>query len=162
MGRTTEVLRIRKQAVTVELALAGSNPRQVEVFLAEHEAREFRQQHVIDLLEHVQRFLPARDCETGTWGIFNKEALLWIGVPLGPLGSDAADMEDELFDFRRRVRVDLLGSASLEGELLYSAPEESTRVADYLNQEGRFFRLWESDRLYLINKSYVLHVVELA
>ena len=34
MRGQTEVLRIRKQAVLVELALAGSEARQVEVFLA--------------------------------------------------------------------------------------------------------------------------------
>ena len=156
----TEPLRIRKQAVAVELALPGSPPRTVEVFLAEHRPNEFRRQHVLDLLEHVQAFLPARDVATGTREIFNKDAVLWIGVPLSPFGSEPDGADEELFEFRKPVRVDLMGAGPLSGELLYSAPQESTRSVDYLNAAGRFLRLWSKERLYLINKAFVLRVVE--
>jgi hypothetical protein len=160
----TEPLRIPKEAFAVELALAGAVPRRVEIFLAEQRANEFRRQVVLDLLEHVQAFLPARDAATGKWEIFNKDALLWIGVPLAPFGSQAPAVagEDELFEFRRPVRVDLIGGGPLEGELLYSAPEQSTRLVDYLNEPGRFLRLWSKETLYLINKAFVLRVVEIA
>jgi hypothetical protein len=157
-----EPLRIPKEAFAVELALAGSVPRRVEIFVAEQRPGEFRRQLVLDLLEHVQAFLPARDAATGKWEIFNKDALLWIGVPLAPFGSQAGVGEDELFEFRRPVRVDLIGAEPLEGELLYSAPEQSTRLMDYLNEPGRFLRLWANETLYLINKAFVLRVVEIA
>ncbi len=137
----TELLRIPKEAFAVELALAGAVPRRVEVFLAEQRANEFRRQVVLDLLD--------------------KDALLWIGVPLAPFGSQAAAGEDELFEFRRPVRVDLIGGEPLEGELLYSAPEQSTRLVDYLNEPGRFLRLWAKETLYLINKAFVLRVIEI-
>jgi hypothetical protein len=158
----TEPLRIPKEAFAVELALAGFVPRRVEIFLAEQRANEFRRQLVLDLLEHVQAFLPACDAATGKWEIFNKDALLWIGVPLAPFGSQAVAGEEELFEFRRPVRVDLIGAEPLEGELLYSAPEQSTRLMDYLNEPGRFLRLWAKETLYLINKAFVLRVVEIA
>ena len=158
----TEPLRIPKEAFAVELALAGAVPRRVEVFLAEQRANEFRRQVVLDLLEQAQAFLPARDAATGNGEIFNKDALLWIGVPLTPFGSQTAAGEDELFEFRRPVRVDLIGGEPLAGELLYSAPEQSTRLVDYLNEPGRFLRLWAKDTLYLINKAFVLRVVEIA
>jgi hypothetical protein len=161
--RHTELLRIRKQAVLVDLALAGSEARQAEVFLAEHEAHEFRRQHVIDLLQSMRGFLPARDWETGLWELFNKDVLMWIRVPLAPLGGEEAESgDDELFDFRKNVRVDLMGGSPLQGELLYSAPDEYTRTADYLNLEGRFFHLWQEGHLYLVNKSFVQRIVELA
>ena len=156
----TEPLKVRKQAVAVELALSGGSPRVVEVFLAEHRAHEFRRQHVLDLLEHVQAFLPARDISSGAWEIFNKDAVLWIGVPLSPFGSETGGADEELFEFRRAVRVDLLGGGPLEGELLYTAPEESARLVDYLNETGRFLHLWSKERLYLINKAYVTRVIE--
>lgn len=163
MRGQTEILRIRKQAVLVDLALAGSEARRVEVFLAEHEVREFRRQHVIDLLQSARSFLPARDGETGLWELFNKDVLMWIRVPLAPLGGEEVESEDdELFDFRKSVRVDLMGGAPLQGELLYSAPEESTRTADYLSMDGRFFHLWQEGHLYLVNKSFVQRIVELA
>jgi hypothetical protein len=159
----TEPLRIPKEAFAVELALAGFVPRRVEIFLA-GQRDELRRQLVLDLLEHVQAFLPARDGATGKWEIFNKDALLWIGVPLAPFGSQAPAVagEDELFEFRRPVRVDLIGAEPLEGELLYFAPEQSTRLVDHLNEPGRFLRLWAKETLYLINKTFVLRVVEIA
>ncbi len=159
--RQTELLRIRKQNVPVDLALPGAPPRPVEIFLAEHQAHEFRRQHVFDLLEQGAAFLPARDFASGVWEIFHKDALLWIRVPLGPTGENL-EAGDELFDFEKRVRIELQGGDPLEGELLYSAPEQAARVVDYLNQEGRFFRLWQGDRLYLINKVFVLRVIELS
>jgi hypothetical protein len=60
------------------------------------------------------------------------------------------------------VRVDLIGAEPLAGELLYFAPEQSTRLVDYLNEPGRFLRLWAKETLYLINKAFVLRVVEIA
>jgi hypothetical protein len=133
----------------------------VEIFLAEQRANEFRRQLVLDLLEQAQAFLPARDTATGKGEIFNKDALLWIGVPLAPFGSQAVG-EDELFEFRRPVRVDLIGGEPLAGEVLYSAPEQSTRLVDYVNEPGRFLRLWAKETLYLINKAFVLRVVQIA
>ena len=157
----TRPLRIRKQAVEVELALAGGAPRRVTVFVAEHRDNEFRRQDVLNLLEHVQAFLPARDVESGQWEIFNKDSLLWIAVPLSPPGGETAGAADELFEFRHPVRVDFLGGQALKGELLYSAPAESTRIVDYVNEPGRFLHLWRGDHLYLINKAFVLRLVEL-
>jgi hypothetical protein len=155
----TETLRVSKNPVAVDLTLAGGQPRRVEIFLAEHRANEFRPQDVLDFLEHARAFLPVHGVEGSDREIVNKDALLWIGVPLDTLGDP--DAPEELFDFRRPVRVELLlGAGALDGDLLYSAPEESTRVVDYLNEPGRFLRLWAKDRLYLINKAFVLRVVE--
>ena len=154
-----EPLRIRKQAVAVDLTLAGGRPRRVEIYLAEHRENEFRRQDVLDLLENANAFLPVRDARSADREIINKDALLWIGVSLAPFGSEP-DAAEELFDFRRPVRVELPGTGSLEGDLLYSAREESTRIVDYLNETGRFLRLWSKDRLYLINKTFVSRIVE--
>jgi hypothetical protein len=158
--RTTELLRIRKQNVQVDLALPGSAPREVEIFLPEYGSQPYRRQHVIDLLEESRGFLPARDRASGSWELFNRDSLLWVRVPRGRLGEDE-QADEELFDFEKKVRVDLDEGEPLEGELLYSAPGEETRVADYLNQGGRFFSLWHGDHLYLVNKTFVLRVVEL-
>jgi hypothetical protein len=159
--RQTEILRVRQQNVPVELALADSVPRPVEIFLDEHQAHAFRRQHILDLLEGEAAFLPARDSATGVWEIFNKAALIWIRVPLEPLGQGGAESSDELFDFQSRVRVELRGGPPIDGDLLYSAPEEASRAVDYLNAAGRFFRLWDTHHLYLVNRSFVLRVIEL-
>ena len=159
--RTTELLRIRKQTVLVDLAQPGAVPRAVEIFLPDYGDQPYRRQHVVDLFEQTRGFLPARDRATGSWELFNREAVLWVRVPRGHMGEDEPG-QDELFEFEQRVRVDLDEGEPLEGELLYSAEGEKTRVVDHLNQDGRFLTLWQGDYLYLIQKSFVLRVVELA
>jgi hypothetical protein len=151
-------LRVRKDPLEVELALAGSEPRQVELFLAEHGSHAFSRQRVLDLLEQGDGFLPACDVETGQWESFNARAVVWIGLARPSV--DAESSADELFEHRRRVRVSLKGGGSLEGEVLYSAPDGGTRLVDYLNRRERFLRLWDGDRIFLVNKESVLRVVE--
>src|SRR5262249_58420368 len=119
-----------------------------------------RGQEVVELIEHERACLLGREPATGHGEIFNKDVLLWIGLPFSPLGSEASSMEPELFEFRRSVRVDLLGGQSVSGEVLYSAPAESTRLVDDVNAPGRFVRLWTKDFLYLMSKAFVLRLVE--
>jgi hypothetical protein len=159
MRGQTEFLRVRKQNVVVDLALAGISPRRMELFLPEQPTSEDRRAQVLHFVEKGLTFLPARDSANGQWEIINRNALLWIRISLEDLGALGEDA-DELFDFRQKVRVDLMSGAPLDGELLYSAQEQETRVTDYMNFEGRFFRLWREDDVYLVNKSFVLRVIE--
>lgn len=151
-------LHVRKEPIEVELVLAGEPPRRVELFLAEHGSRGFDRQSVLDLLEQSEGFLPACDRETGNWESFNSRSVNWIGMSRVATGAD--ESANELYDRRKLVRVEFAGAAPLEGELLYSAPEESARVVDVMNRRERFLRLWSGDRVYLVNKASVLRVVE--
>ena len=45
--------------------------------------------------------------------------------------------------------------------LLDSSPADRPRVVDHLNRPGAFLRLWTSEEHYLVNKTQILHVVEL-
>jgi hypothetical protein len=159
MRGQTELLRVRKQNVAVDLALAGISPRRMELFLPQQPTSADRRQQVLHFLEKGLTFLPARETASGQWEIINRNAVVWIRISLADLGSLGEDPE-ELFEFRQKVRVDLTSGAPLGGELLYSAQEQETRVTDYMNFEGRFFRLWREDDVYLVNKSYVLRVIE--
>jgi hypothetical protein len=157
--RHTEILRVRKQIVAVDLALAGTPPRRVEVFLAQQQVHEYRRQQLLDLLEHGAPFLPARDFETGQWEIVNRDLVVWVRIPPDSLEA-AGEQVDELFDIRQKVRADLTSGEPLAGELLYSAAESLTRVTDYMNQTGRFFRLWKNEDLFLIHKPFVFRLIE--
>ncbi|HEY6066741.1 MAG TPA: hypothetical protein VIY96_11325 [Thermoanaerobaculia bacterium] len=156
--RTTEDLRIRKDPLEVELALAGRSPRLVELYLAEHGAHDFVRQRVVDLIEQANSFLPACDVESGQWESFNARSVVWIGIPRPAV--EAEGSADELFEHRRGISVTLADGGSLEGEVLYSAPEGEARLVDYLNRRDRFLRLWSGDRLFLVNKESVVRVVE--
>ena len=151
-------LRVPKHTLDVELALVGGEPRRVELFLAEHGPHDFERQNVLELLDQVGSFIPMRDLETGQWEFFNSRTVVWVGIS-GP-SVDVEGSGDELFEQRRAVRVEVTGGGSLEGEILYSAPDASTRLVDHLNRNERFFRVWKGDQVLLINKKWVLRVVE--
>ncbi len=158
MKGETEFLRVRKQNVAVDLTLAGTLPRRVELFLADPVRPDDLRNQVMTLLESGTPFLPARDCVTSGWEIFSRDAVLWVRIPLADLA--AAGETEELFDIRQKVRVDLKSADPLTGELLWSAEQRATRVTDYMNSEGRFFRLWQEEHVLLVNRSYVLRVIE--
>lgn len=142
----------------MELALAGRPPRRVELFLAEQGPRGFVRQQVVDLVEQADSFLPACDVETGEWESFNSRAIVWIAMSRVSVEADGS--ADELFEYRKFVRIALSGGGSLEGEILFSAPDGGGRLVDYLNRHERFLRLWDGDRLYLVNKESMLRIVE--
>jgi hypothetical protein len=150
-------LRVPKKTLEVDLALVGSAPRRVELFLAEHGSHDFDRQHVLELLDQDAGFLPIRDLETGGWEAVNSRAVVWVGIA----GFSVDDgTGDELFEHRRPARVALTGGAWLEGEVLYSSADSGPRLVDHLNRRERYFRVWKSDQVFLVNKEWVLRVVE--
>ena len=151
-------LRVRKDPFEVELALAGRAPRRVELYLAEHGSHGFSRQRVLDLLEQGNGFLPAVDVETGRWETFNANAVSWIGMSRDSVEAESAG--DELFEHRKVVRLTLTGGVSLEGEVLYSAPDGEARLVDYLNRPERFLRIWNGEQVYIVRKETVVLAVE--
>jgi len=146
-------LRVPKLPVAVELALDGRAPRPVEIYLAEQRAHDPRPDDVADLFDEPTPFLPARDVGEGEVVVLRKEAVAWIALPV-------RRDDDELYEARRDVRVELRGGGGLDGELLYSPPEGRSRVVDHLNGAGRFVRLFSGDRVYLVNTAYIVRVIE--
>ena len=67
-----------------------------------------------------------------------------------------------LYDRQHRVQVALIEGEALTGMLLDSSPADRPRVIDHLNRSGAFVRLWTSDEHFLINKTQILQVTELA
>ena len=151
-------LQVPKQTIEVDLALAGAAPRRVELFLAEHGPHDFERQHVLELLDQVGSFIPIRDIGTGEWESFNSRAVVWVAIS-GP-SVDVEGSGDELFEHRRSVRVQLAGGEWLEGEVLYSAPDLGGRLVDHLNRHEPYFRLWKAEQVFLVNKLWVLRVLE--
>lgn len=151
-------LRVPTQVVRVEVAFGTAPARPLEVFAPAGEVGRSDRARVSELLERDQRFLPARDPETGALVTIGARAIAWIAVPLARSAELLAD--DELFEHRRDVQIELDGPTVLAGELLYSAPAASTRVVDVLNGPGRFVPLWLADRVVFVNRSHVRSVTE--
>jgi hypothetical protein len=150
-------LKVPKRAVQVELHLHEVGVRRLEVFLAEHGPRDPRPESVVDRLEDDEAFLPGRDPDADAWMLVNKDAIVWASLP-----AEAAtlSLDDELFDHRFSIHVELFGGEKLEGELLYSAPGARARPVDYLNQPGRFVRVFRGGGLALINKRWLICAIE--
>lgn len=155
MGSTG--LKVPKRAVQVELHLYEVGPRRFELYLAEQGARDPRPESVVARLEDDAQFLPGRDVSEEEWALVNKAAIVWADVP-----EEAAvlSLEEELYDHRRPLEVELIGGGVLRGELLYSAPDNRARTVDYLNQPGRFLRVFRGGGLALVNKGWILRAVE--
>jgi hypothetical protein len=130
----------------------------VDLFAPAGEAGRPDRARVAELLARDQRFLPARDAQTGALVTLGARTICWISVPLARSGEALA--ADDLFEHRRDVEIELEGGAVLTGELLYSAPAASTRVVDVLNGAGRFVPLWLADRVVFVSKSLVRGVTE--
>jgi hypothetical protein len=146
--------------LVVQIALLGGTRNQVGLFLAAHE------QGLLDLLEDEQPFMPAFAGEERSWSILNKRAVVWVAIALRngrlPIEETDEDASEEvtLYDRRVDVEVQFVRADALHGEILHSPPPAKARLTDYLNQDTRFFRVWTSDSLYLVNKEHVLRLVE--
>jgi hypothetical protein len=144
-------LHVPKRAVDVELKLAGRDSVRVQVWVPREDPVPAHA--VRELLEHASAFLPAREPAAKQTVVFNKEVVEWAAL-------EGEGLEDELYESRHDVRLELIGGGELAGELLYSMPQDHARVADYLNAAGRFVRLWVGERLLLVNKAYIERVIE--
>lgn len=156
MANGDESLRVPTQVVRVEVAFGSAAPRALDLFAPASSGRSDRAR-LAELLARDARFLPARDAATGTLVTLGAHAVTWIAVALGR----AAPLDDdELFEHRHDVEIELDGGAVLTGELLYSAPATSTRVVDVLNAPGTFLPLWLPDRVVFVNRGLVHTVTE--
>ncbi len=160
-------LRLPKFPVEVEVGFADGSSRWVDVYVAEHTEHSYRRQHVIDLLEADEPFVPARDvAENGDehWAMINKATIAWVAIPLDqgslPVEESLEATDPELYDVQSPVSVDISAHSAVEGHVLYSPPAGHGRLIDYLNQPRRFLRVWTAERLVLVNKSWVLGVRE--
>jgi len=158
----TADLRIPKHRVRVELCFAAGNVRRSEIFITEHDSRTWRRRDIHDLFEQTKTFLPTHDLDDGSWMVISRDQLQWVRImDEPPREEDEPVVDDELFDVQRAVRVELAGGTALSGDLLYSPPPGHTRVADFLNEPGRFFPLWTESGELLVGKSHVVRVLEM-
>lgn len=166
MGGDPTDLRVPKRRLTVELVQRRSEPCRFEVFLAEHQDHSWHRQEVLDLLEEDAPFFPAHDEASGGWVLIRRDSVVWVAIPGTDLaaaaGAGEADEDpDALFDHRHRVRLDLVGGRTLEGQLVYAAAPEKARAIDHMNGPSRFVRVFADDRVYLVAKSAVLRLWDL-
>ena len=166
MGTRTSELKLPTMVVAVRLAIVGTSPSAVEMFMPDV-PRRGRGELLDDLatqLDGEARFVPVRT--TSRVRLVAKHAIAWIAI--GRRDPDEAPAEPveipeelTLFDHQHFVEVELAQGTKLIGTLLDSAPANHARVGDHLNHSGRWLRLWTTDQHYLINVQQVVAVTEL-
>ena len=157
----SEPLKIPKRAVAVALRVDGGQEQPATLFIPPS-GPSSDELVVHRLLEEESRFIPCRQ-EGSTGGLLNKDRILLVTVPLVPKGHENDQEEGalpELFDVYQRIEVSLAGKETVEGDLLFSAPEEQRRVGDYLNQRERFLPVYQQERVLLINKRFIVSARE--
>jgi hypothetical protein len=166
VGTRTSELKVPTMVVTVRLAIVGTSPSAVEMFVPDV-PRRGRGQLLDDLaaqLDGEARFVPVRT--TSRVRLVAKHAVAWISIdrrgPEEPPAEPVEIPEDlTLFDHQHFVEVELAHGTKLIGTLLDSAPADHSRVGDHLNRSRRWLRLWTTDQHYLINVQQVVAVTEL-
>ncbi len=160
MGQTTEQLddvKVRRDSVTAQVSVDCAEARCMVLSVEERDPRSWRRQDLLDLLESDGRFLPARELE-GRWVLLSKRSIAWVAhdpdVETGGEGGEG------LFDVEHVVDVEFRDGSVMRGALRYAAPPARARVKDFLNEAGRFFRLYRDGRIVVVNKAFVACVRE--
>lgn len=155
MAKEAADLRVPTRIVEVDVALEGREPRRLGLFLPGDGGEVPVHEAVRDHLAAGERFLPARDPETGKLVLLSRGRVLWAAVER-PEADRRAQLEMDLYDVRSAVRLELSGGSAIEGELLYSPPAAQARVLDHLNRAGAFVCLFQWDRVLLVNAAQVV------
>jgi hypothetical protein len=153
-----EELRIPKRRVPVEVSIPGSGWRKVVVFLSEFASNHLGAERVSDLFNGPGEFIPAYDPDKNEAVLLRRDGVLGVRVAadLEPPSEATHTVPDE-----HELQIFLDDGSALRGLVTYVLPPDRARVIDFLNEAPRFFRIQEQDRVALVNKLHVTHVIPL-
>ncbi len=147
-----DALRIPKVTAEVSLWVHPEGLVVGEIFL---EQRDDGTEDAYELFNRDEPFLILRRPPPEPLRFYNRNSIVRVQVPPaadggeGPAGAPPALAASLL----------MMDGSLLEGEIREPLPEDRSRLYDYLNQvRTRFIRLRvDGDRVFLVNKSYVIH-----
>jgi hypothetical protein len=151
---------VEKSRFSIKLFFPGGTSREGDIFLSSFAAHHEGREHVIDVLNQPDQFVPFHFKDEST-KLINKNNILMVTFPAH---EDEAE-ESVLADSSVEVVIHLINDISLEGNFLFSLPAHSRRVKDFLNQSfmdkpESFLELRKETEICLVNKAYILFVEE--
>jgi hypothetical protein len=151
---------VEKSRFTVKLFFPGGTSREGDIFLSSFAAHHEGREHVIDVLNQPDQFIPIHFMDEST-KLINKNNILMVTFPSG---EDETE-DPSLADSRVEVVIHLINDTCLEGNFFFSLPAHSRRVKDFLNQSfldkpESFLELRKATEVCLVNKAYILFVEE--
>mgnify|MGYP003556698307 CR=1 FL=1 len=96
---------LASRVVRVEVAFGSAAPRTVDLFAPAGEVGRPDRARVAELLSRDQRFLTAKDAETGALVTLGARTICWLSVPLER--SSELLVDEDLFEHRRDVEIEI-------------------------------------------------------
>lgn len=150
--------RIPKHQVSVEIALRGSGPEEVSVFLHPRAASHAGQERPSELLLNDKPFLTVVSAD-GSVRFVNKAAIAWMTVALELELSGRSDAQAQLATDRcTPIDVTLEDGRSFAGEVSILLPHANSRLQDFLNASDRFFEVRDARAVHFVNRDRVVMV----
>jgi hypothetical protein len=144
-------LRIPTRRLAAEVVLAGGTRLLGCVFLPEG-SRHAGDMRPEEWANDGDRFFPFLPDGQGRPLLLAKDSVLAISLP-EPVEEMAAPVME------KKVTIECAGLV-VEGSLRLEMPSGRQRVLDYLNGGGRFVAVYSAGREHLVQKSWILKVVE--
>jgi hypothetical protein len=151
---------VEKSRFSIKLFFPSGAPSEGDIFLSSFAAHHEGHEHVIDVLNQTDQFVPIHFKDESI-KLINKNNILMVTFP-----SDKDETEDPLLaDSSVEVVIHLINDICLEGFFFFSLPAHSRRVKDFLNQSfmdkpESFLELRKGTEVCLVNKAYILFVEE--
>ncbi len=158
----SESLKIEKIGCSVKIKLYDGSWFPAQIFLNRYTLEHQGPEHVFDLLNLPDRYLPVRD-PAGKIRFLNKRRLLQVILPreAGMRELDPGGVLTPLIRFVK-ANVSLISGEFLRGYLPVELPRETgERTLDWLNQRGEFFPLLTDEWLIYIQHRGVLWIEEI-
>jgi hypothetical protein len=151
---------VEKSRFTVKLFFPGGTSREGDIFLSSFAAHHEGREHVIDVLNQPDQFIPIHFMDEST-KLINKNNTLMVTFPSGEDETEDPSLADSSVE----VVIHLINDTCLEGNFFFSLPAHSRRVKDFLNQSfldkpESFLELRKGTEVCLVNKAYILFVEE--
>lgn len=156
----SEEYRVPKFRLPVGVTTVGGPAGEPLVLhLSERSERRVGRERPSDLLNGRQSFLPVSGPDDVS-RLLARSALLVLSVPVeaeGGAGEDDAVETDGCCT--ERVEVLLENGLRLSGTVSYVQPPGRRRLLDYLNGSEGFLALREGEKVHLVNKGRIVHVL---
>jgi hypothetical protein len=151
---------VEKSRFSIKLFFPDGTSTEGDIFLSSFAAHHEGREHVIDVLNQPDQFVPFHFKDEST-KLINKNNILMVTFPAH---EDEAE-ESVLADSSVEVAIHLINDTCLEGFFFFSLPAHSRRVKDFLNQSfmdkpESFLELRKGPEVCLVNKAYILFVEE--
>lgn len=143
--------KIVKNTRKVQVTLCDGRQIPGEVFLALFGAHHSGQQHLDELLNGEETFIPFR---TGnSISLLNIEKIMMMKT-------ESREEFDELMTLGKKylVKVAVQNCKVLQGEVFVNLPDDNSRVRDWLNQSTRFLPIFFPDAIIYVNRAQIISV----